>query len=48
MNTAALRELIRNAHLLESRHGHLARLIQSQLQSLHPSIALAGEDPAVR
>ncbi|MFV3367028.1 hypothetical protein ACNFH5_02495 [Pseudomonas sp. NY15435] len=46
MNTAALRELIRNAHLLESRHGHLARLIQSQLQSLHKSIALTGEDPS--
>ncbi|WP_152218909.1 hypothetical protein [Pseudomonas sp. SCB32] len=46
MNTAALRELIQNAHLLESRHGHLARLIQSQLEGLHPSIALAGEDPS--
>ncbi|PJI48034.1 MAG: hypothetical protein CTR55_14810 [Pseudomonas sp.] len=46
MNTAALRELIQNAHLLESRHGHLARLIQSQLQSLHKSIALAGDDPS--
>lgn len=46
MNTAALRELIQNAHLLESRHGHLSRLIQSQLEGLHPSIALAGEDPS--
>lgn len=46
MNTAALRDLIQNAHLLESRHGHLARLIQSQLEGLHPSIVLAGEDPS--
>lgn len=44
MNTAALRELIQNAHLLESRHGHLSRLIQSQIAGLHPSISVAGED----
>ena len=44
MNTAALRELIQNAHLLESRHGHLARLILSRLEGLHPSINVAGED----
>lgn len=44
MNTAALRELIQNAHLLESRLGHLARLILSRLEGLHPSINVAGED----
>lgn len=44
MNTAALRELIRRAHQLEARNGHLGRLIQAQLGSLHPSIDLAGDD----
>lgn len=46
MNTAALRELISQAHLQESRNGHLARLIQMQMSSLHPSINLSGEDAA--
>ena len=31
MNTAALRELIQQAHLSEARHGHLADLIASCL-----------------
>ena len=44
MNTAALRELIQQAHLLETRNSHLARLIQAQMSSLHPSINLSGED----
>lgn len=44
MKTAALRELIQQAHELEARNGHLARLIQTQMNSLHPSINLAGED----
>lgn len=44
MNTAALRELIQRAHELEARNGHLARLIQTQMGSLHPSINLSGED----
>lgn len=44
MNTAALRELIQHAHQLEERHGYLAALIQPQLERLHPSIRLAGED----
>ncbi|MCY1400310.1 hypothetical protein D3C76_633150 [compost metagenome] len=44
MNTAALRELIQNAHRLEASHGHLARLIQSQLERLHPSISMDSGD----
>lgn len=46
MKTAALRELIQQAHELETRNGHLARLIQTQMNSLHPSINLSGEDAA--
>ncbi|KAF1070714.1 MAG: hypothetical protein GAK45_00712 [Pseudomonas citronellolis] len=44
MKTAALRSLINQAHLLETRHGHLARLIQAQLRNLHRSISLSQED----
>lgn len=44
MNIAALRELIQQAHQLEARNGHLARLIHSQMASLHPSINLSGDD----
>ena len=46
MNIAALRELIQQAHQLETRNGHLARLIHSQMASLHPSINLSGDDAA--
>lgn len=44
MNIAALRELIQQAHRLEARNGHLARLIHSQMAGLHPSINLSGDD----
>ncbi|WP_215199254.1 hypothetical protein, partial [Escherichia coli] len=44
MNTAALRELIQQAHLSEARHGHLADLIASCLPRLHRTIQPQGEN----
>ncbi|WP_033887380.1 hypothetical protein, partial [Pseudomonas aeruginosa] len=44
MNTAALRELIQQAHLSEARHGHLADLIASRLPRLHRTIQPQGEN----
>lgn len=44
MSTAAVRELIQQAYAADARNGHLARLIQAQIDSLHPSIALASDD----
>lgn len=46
MNTAAVRELIQQAYLLEARNGYLARLVQAQMEGLHPSINLSGDDAA--
>lgn len=44
MNTAALRELIQQAHLSEARHGYLADLIASRLPRLHRTIQPQGEN----
>lgn len=44
MNTAALRELIQQAHVSEARHGYLADLIASRLPHLHRTIQPQGEN----
>lgn len=45
MNTAALRESIRQAHRHEADIGHLARLLDARLDRLHPAIRLPQSDP---
>jgi hypothetical protein len=45
MDTARLRQLIREAHQLEADNGQLRDLLRGQLESLHPSIRLPAEDP---
>ncbi len=45
MNTAALRESIRLAHRHEADTGHLARLLDTRLDRLHPAIRLPQSDP---
>jgi hypothetical protein len=45
MNTARLRQLIREAHQLEAGSGQLRGLLRGQLNSLHPSIRLPADDP---
>lgn len=44
MNTLALRELIQRAHEQEARSGHLARILSTQLDRLHPAIRLPDDD----
>ena len=44
MNTAALRQLIAQARQQESGSQALSRFLQTQLERLHPSIRLPGED----
>ncbi len=40
MKTALLREMIQQAQRLEAEQGHLARLLNTQLERLHPAIRL--------
>jgi hypothetical protein len=44
MNTPALRELIQRAQQPDASSGQLARLLQAQLDHLHPSIRLPSDD----
>ncbi|ACO76371.1 hypothetical protein AvCA_01040 [Azotobacter vinelandii CA] len=44
MNIPALRQLIECARQHESRHGTLARQLESRMQYLHPAICLPEED----